>query len=50
MPSPLRARALRALAALMLLAALVVPGSAPALGAADEPLILRAGRTRTCRS
>ena len=43
MPSPLRARVLRALAALMLLAALVIPGSAPALGADDEPLILRAG-------
>ena len=43
MPSPLRARALRTLAAVMLLVALLVPGSAPALGADDEPLVLRAG-------
>jgi peptide/nickel transport system substrate-binding protein len=43
MPSPLRVGALRALAAFMLLAALVIPGSAPALGATDEPLVLRAG-------
>ena len=43
MPSPLRARALRTLAAILLLVALLVPGSAPALGATDEPLILRAG-------
>ena len=43
MPSPLRARAFRTLAAVMLLVALLVPGSAPALGADDEPLVLRAG-------
>ena len=43
MPSPLRARAFRTLGAVMLLVALLVPGSAPALGADDEPLVLRAG-------
>jgi peptide/nickel transport system substrate-binding protein len=43
MPSPLRARALRTLASLLLLAGLLLPGSAPALGADGEPLILRAG-------
>ena len=43
MPSPLRARALRTLAAVMLLVALLVPGSAPALAADGEPLVLRAG-------
>ena len=43
MSSPLRARALRTLATLALLAGLLIPGSAPALGADGEPLILRAG-------
>ena len=43
MPSPLRARVLRTLAAVMLLVALLVPGSAPALAADGEPLVLRAG-------
>ena len=43
MASPLRARVLRTLAALLLLTALLVPGSAPALAADGEPLVLRAG-------
>ena len=47
MPSPLRARALRTLAAVLLLVALLVPGSAPALAADGEPLVLQAARTRT---
>ena len=43
MASPLRARVFRTLAALLLLTALLVPGSAPALAADGEPLVLRAG-------
>ena len=43
MPSPLRGRALRTLAAVMLFVALLAPGSAPALAADGEPLVLRAG-------
>ena len=43
MPSPLRARAFRTLAAVLLLVALLVPGSAPALAADGEPLQLKAG-------
>ena len=43
MTSPLRARVLRTLGALLLLTALLVPGSTPALAADGEPLVLRAG-------
>ena len=43
MPSPLRARAFRTLAAVLLLVALLVPGAVPALAADGEPLQLKAG-------
>jgi peptide/nickel transport system substrate-binding protein len=43
MASPLRARVLRTLGALLLLTAFLVPGSAPALAADGEPLQLKAG-------
>ena len=43
MPSPLRGRVPRALGLLLLLAGLLIPGSAPALAADGEPLQLKAG-------
>ena len=43
MPSPLRGRVPRALGLLLVLAGLLIPGSAPALAADGEPLQLKAG-------